>query len=130
MLKECYRKRDCEYIVSYRGTPVRSLKRSWNTAKKKAGIKKRLRLYDLRHAFATYLLAHGADLKAVSEMMGHHSTKMTADRYYQLVEELKRKAVQKLPVLKVAVSDNPRVRSQNIRQSIRQNIRQGRPPTL
>jgi len=117
MLKEKYKTRDREYIISYKGKPVKSLKRSWATAKKKAGITKRLRLYDLRHAFATYLLAHGADLKAVSDMMGHHSTKMTADRYYQLVEDLKRKAVSKLPTLKVVVSNNSAGQIQNIRQT-------------
>ncbi len=120
LLKEKYKNRDCEYIVSYRGKPVGSLKRAWKTALKKAGITKRLRLYDLRHAFATYMLAHGADLKAVSEMMGHHSTKTTADRYYQLVAELKKDAVDKLPVLKVVHNHN-----QNIRQNIRQS-RHGR----
>jgi len=55
--------------------------------------------------------------------MGHHSTKMTADRYYQLVEDLKRKAVSKLPTLKVIVSNmsnNSAGQIQNIRQNIRQ----------
>ena len=125
MLKEKYKTRDCEYIISYKGKPVKTLKTAWKTAKKKAGITKRLRLYDLRHAFATYLLAHGADLKAVSDMMGHHSTKMTADRYYQLVEDLKRKAVSKLPTLKVIVSNmsnNSAGQIQNIRQNIRQKF--------
>ncbi|MBW2064301.1 MAG: tyrosine-type recombinase/integrase [Deltaproteobacteria bacterium] len=99
MLKEKYENRDCDYIISYKGKPVKSLKRSWRTAKKKAAVNNALRLYDLRHAFATHMLADGADLKAVSEMMGHHSTKMTADRYYQLVEGLKKDAVSKLPTL-------------------------------
>ena len=118
MLKEKYKNRDCEYIISYKGKPVTSLKRSWATAKRKAGISRKIRLYDLRHAFATYLLAQGADLKAVSDMMGHHSTKMTADRYYQLAEELKRKAVEKLPVLL-----SPQKGPQNVRQNIRQNTK-------
>ncbi|MDL1971428.1 MAG: site-specific integrase, partial [Candidatus Desulfofervidaceae bacterium] len=99
MLRQKYENRDCEYIISYKGRQVKKLKTAWKTAKKKAGITRKLRLYDLRHAFATYLLAHGADLKAVSDIMGHHSTKMTADRYYQLIEDLKRKAVEKLPSL-------------------------------
>jgi len=60
----------------------------------------------------------GADLKAVSEMMGHHSTKTTADKYYQLVAELKKEAVNKLPTLKVISG------KQNIRQNIRQQRRQ------
>ncbi|MDL1970681.1 MAG: site-specific integrase [Candidatus Desulfofervidaceae bacterium] len=105
MLKEKYQNRDSEYIISYKGKPVKSLKRSWATAKKKAGITKRLRLYDLRHAFATYMIAHGADVKAVSDMLGHSNTEITVNRYYQLVEDLKKKAVQLLPVFNL--SNNP-----------------------
>ncbi len=116
MLVDKYKKRDCDYIISYRGRPVKSLRKAWKKAKQAAGITRRLRLYDIRHAFATYMLAAGADLKAVSEMMGHNSTKMTADRYYELVKDLKKQAVSKLPVLSILESDNKNIR-QNIRQS-------------
>ena len=45
------------------------------------------------------MLANGADLAAVSKLMGHSTVKMTADVYYHYLEGEKEKAVGKLPSL-------------------------------
>ena len=78
---------------------MKTIRRSIKTACGQDGIKVDVRMYDLRHLFATTMLANGADLAAVSKLMGHSTVKMTADVYYHYLEGEKEKAVGKLPSL-------------------------------
>lgn len=86
-------------LVHYKLKPAACLKRSWATAKRKAGITRRMRLYDLRHAMATYALEAGADLKAVSEVLGHSRADTTLRFYQHVLKEMHRQAVNKIPSL-------------------------------
>jgi integrase len=49
-----------------------------------------VRLHDLRHGAATLMLAAGADLKVVQELLGHSSITITADTYTHVLPELAR----------------------------------------
>ena len=60
-----------------------------------AGVR-RVRLHDLRHGAASYLLAQGVDLKTVSVILGHSSIQITADVYGHIEPELKRDAADRL----------------------------------
>ena len=69
------------WVVHYNGKQVGSIKTAWARAKERAGITRKLRPYDLRHMCATQMLAAGADLKSVSEILGHASPDLTLKTY-------------------------------------------------
>lgn len=76
---------------------MKKLRRSFSTACKRAGIAYPCRMYDVRHLFASVMLSGGADLAAVSKILGHSSTQMTANVYYELLKGEKERAVSLLP---------------------------------
>lgn len=86
-----------EFIIRWRGQPISKMKTAWRRAKERAGITRRIRPYDVRHALATELLRHGADLKSVSEILGHSRPDTTARIYQHVDSEMRRNAIGKLP---------------------------------
>lgn len=70
---------------------------SFRTACERTGTDYPVRFYDLRHPFCSTLLNNGADLAAVSKLMGHSTVKMTTDTYYHLQQGEKKRAVGLLP---------------------------------
>ena len=89
----------CPWVIHYRGRPVRSISRAWHNTLRRAGIERRIRPYDLRHAFASRALDHDADLKCVAEVMGHANEKMIVRFYRHTSAKQRRKAVNAAPSL-------------------------------
>ena len=55
---------------------------SWNTARNKAGLAD-VRIHDLRHSFASFLVNAGRSLYEVQKILGHTQVK-TTQRYAHL----------------------------------------------
>lgn len=60
-----------------KGITPRSVQRLVKKYAKVAGITKKITTHTLRHSFATDLLANGADLRAVQELLGHKNITTT-----------------------------------------------------
>lgn len=63
------------------GTLYRRADAAW----RQAGLTGRLRLHQARHSYASYLIAAGANPKAISTFMGHSSINVTFDLYGHLM---------------------------------------------
>jgi integrase len=85
------------YIIDYLGKPIKRLRMSLHTACKRAEIGYPVRPYDVRHLFASAMLQGGADLAAVSALLGHASIATTQKHYYHLMQGEKERAIAKLP---------------------------------
>lgn len=74
-------------VFTGRGTMPLSRQRVWVIVKKaaaSAGLSRRVSPHTLRHSFATHMLARGADLRIIQEMLGH--ARVTTTEIYTHVE--------------------------------------------
>lgn len=77
-------------------TPI-NINRIFHSIIKKAGVAEGDELcgvHTLRHTFASMLFQNGCDVKIVSELLGHSSTKITENIYIHIIQKQKIKAIQ------------------------------------
>ncbi|MGE9985408.1 tyrosine-type recombinase/integrase [Desulfovibrio sp. SGI.169] len=85
------------YLVHYKNGPIRRIWHAWHNTLRRAGIIRRIRPYDLRHAFGTELVAAGVDVGTVASLMGHSNPTMLLTHYQYVMDKQKRAAVESLP---------------------------------
>ena len=58
----------------------------------------KIRLHDLRHSYATFMLAAGVDLKSISTSLGHSTIAVTANTYAHVSDSLQQQNADRLDV--------------------------------
>ena len=88
----------CDYVFANPNTckPYNSFYYSWHTARKDAGLAD-LRVHDLRHSFASFLVNAGRSLYEVQTLLGH-SQITTTQRYAHLSTDSLRSASNEVSV--------------------------------
>ena len=96
ILQQLPRWSHCPYVVPNPKTlkPYVSVYYSWNTARVQAGLAD-VRMHDLRHSTASFLVNSGRSLYEVQKILGHSQIK-TTQRYAHLSQETLLEAVDSL----------------------------------
>ena len=74
----------------------RNVSRSRERVCERAGLDRHLRIHDLRHAAASFLLLQGADLRTVMEQLGHSRLATTSDVYVHVLDQVTRDAASRM----------------------------------
>ncbi len=108
LLQSVPRDQGSEYIFPspYSGHPFASLFYPWDRIRHRAGLDD-VRLHDLRHSFASFLVNEGVSLYVVQELLGHTQVRMT-QRYAHLAPQTLLDAAE---VVAAVVRDGPTVRT-------------------
>ncbi|MCL2574887.1 MAG: site-specific integrase [Defluviitaleaceae bacterium] len=74
-------------------TASREVLKAFKRALDKAELSNEINVHSLRHTFATRLLEKGANIKVVSEILGHASVQITLDIYSHAMPNMKQETV-------------------------------------
>ena len=83
-----------------KGTPLepRELNEDFDRVVAKAGLR-RVRLHDLRHACASFLLTQGVHPRVVMELLGHSQISLTMNTYSHVIPSAMREAIGRMEAL-------------------------------
>ena len=71
---------DCRHVVSFHDKPIKSVKTAFGAALDKAGLKG-VRLHDIRHTAAVWMLEAGSSIQRISQYLGHTTIDQTFKVY-------------------------------------------------
>ncbi len=76
----------CNNVGNYQD-PNNMIRRYFKPCLEKAGVRN-IRFHDLRHTYASLMIAKGLPIKFIQQQMGHSSIQVTLDKYGHLMPEL------------------------------------------
>lgn len=94
-LVRAYDVRTSEYVIEWGGDRVKSIRKGFDSAKRKAGLD-HITPHDLRRSAARWMVEAGVSMEEVSQYLGHTSTAVTRSTYARFSPEYLRKAAEAL----------------------------------
>lgn len=93
------------FLSNYEGKPLNqtSVNKYLQIFCKRCGIKKTISSHCFRHSYGTHLLENGADIKHVSELLGHSNLSIT-ERYTRLNPQYLREVINKFHPREIGVN--------------------------
>lgn len=97
-------------FTNERGAPIQQhpFAMVWATARERARLPAWATPHDLRHHYASVLIASGASVKAVQRRLGHSSAKTTLDTYSHLFPDEEDRTRQAIDAALAPPADSPR----------------------
>ncbi len=96
-LIRAFRDDDATFVLTGTSKPTepRALRKKFDTTLKQCNLP-HIKFHALRHTFATRCVECGVDIKALSDILGHSSVRITLDRYVHISLEQKQANINKL----------------------------------
>ncbi|MFZ7090789.1 tyrosine-type recombinase/integrase [Primorskyibacter sp. 2E233] len=104
-LLEWKAKTNCSFVVSYNDQSVSSIRTSFKKAVKRAGLKD-VRIHDLRHTAAVWMLEEGSTIQKISQFLGHTTLDQTFKVYARYQPDYLRQEADALDVANLVSTDN------------------------
>lgn len=100
----------CEYVFTFKGKPLepRTLSRRFDKIVGQLNLKD-VTFHSLRHTFATRCIELGANIPAISKLLGHSSIKLTLDTYTTPFYEEQIRAIDSLNDYTEKISHNHKI---------------------
>lgn len=93
VLSVAHEARLSEYVVEFGGGPVKSIRKGFSSAVRRAGLKD-VTLYTLRHSAAVHMVSRGMAIEKVGQYLGHTNVAMTYKVYARFAPDHLRDAAE------------------------------------
>jgi len=71
-----------DHLVTFKGKPVKSIKRAWRNLRERAGLDDRVNPYSIRHTMARHLRASGVPMEETAMQLGHKARSFRTTELY------------------------------------------------